>query len=144
MTSSKAWRSHDEVEPEVIATVAWYENERPELGFEFLSELRRTLGVLRAAPGISTKDPDAPAEARVRRRRLDRFPFAVIFAESETAQVRRGIAGSGRCVRGGARHAAPGAARAHRAAAARERDEQLVAARVAVSTHEPVGEDAAD
>ncbi len=43
--------------------------------------------LLRAAPGISTKDPDAPAEARVRRRKLDRFPFAVISAESETAYV---------------------------------------------------------
>ncbi len=39
MTSPKAWRIHDEVEPEVIATVAWYENERPDLGFDFLSEL---------------------------------------------------------------------------------------------------------
>jgi plasmid stabilization system protein ParE len=84
---TKPWRIHDEVEAEVAETVAWYENARPELGFDFLSELRRTLADLREWPGTGSPDPDAPREARVRRRRVGRFKHAVVYAESDTEYV---------------------------------------------------------
>src|SRR4051812_21286253 len=84
---TKRWRIHVEVLAEIRATVAWYDKQRPGLGREFLAELRHTTAQLRAAPNISTPDRTAPREACVRRRRVQRFPYAVVFAESSTEYV---------------------------------------------------------
>ena len=84
---TKRWRIHEETLAEVDATVGWYEKQRTALGIEFLAELRRTLAQLRAAPGVSTPDRAAPADAHVRRRRVRRFPYAIVFAETATEYV---------------------------------------------------------
>jgi toxin ParE1/3/4 len=81
---TKRWRVHEEAFAEIDATVAWYDGQRAGLGLEFMSELRSTLAEVRTAPAVSTVDPDAPADAHVRRRRLHRFPYAVVFAEGPT------------------------------------------------------------
>lgn len=81
---TKRWRIHEETLAEIDATVTWYEEQRTGLGLEFLSELRTTLGELREAPTASTREPASPG---VRRRRVHRFPYAVVFAESTTEYV---------------------------------------------------------
>jgi len=84
---TKRWRIHVEALAEIDATAAWYDAQRPGLDVEFLAELRSALAVLRAAPGVSAPDREAPEGANVRRRRLHRFPYAVVFAESATEYV---------------------------------------------------------
>jgi toxin ParE1/3/4 len=89
---TKRWRIHQETLAEIDATVAWYEEQRPGLGLEFLDELRSTLAVLREAPTtVSTPDPVAPSEALARRRRVGRFPYAVVFAEGAHEYVVIGV-----------------------------------------------------
>ena len=84
---TKRWRIHAETLAEIDATATWYDAQRAGLGLEFLAELRSTLAALRAAPGVSTADREAAGDAHVRRRRLHRFPYAVVFAESTTEYV---------------------------------------------------------
>ena len=83
---TKRWRIHEDTLAEIDATVSWYEEQRAGLGLEFLGELRTTLDELREAPTASTREPVSP-EAGVRRRRIHRFPYAVVFAESTTEYV---------------------------------------------------------
>lgn len=83
----KSWRIHDEAFTEIDATLIWYEAQREGLAAEFVVDLRATLRELRNAPTLSMADRSAPPEARVRRRRLRRFPFVVVFAESATEYV---------------------------------------------------------
>jgi len=78
---TKRWRIHEETLAEIDATVAWYDAQRAGLGLEFLSEVRGTPIELREAPGVSTPERSAPADAHVRRRRMHRFPYAIVFAE---------------------------------------------------------------
>ncbi|MBX3199601.1 MAG: hypothetical protein KF894_15810 [Labilithrix sp.] len=84
---TKRWRIHEETLAELDATVAWYDEQRAGLGLEFLTEVRRRLSELREAPNVSTADRSAPAEARVQRRRLRRFPYAIVFAETTSEYV---------------------------------------------------------
>ena len=84
---TKRWRIHEETLAEIDATAAWYDGQRVGLDLEFLVDLRDTLTSLRAAPGVSTPDREAPTEARVRRRRLHRFPYAIVFAKTTTDYV---------------------------------------------------------
>ena|SRR5258706_15913729 len=84
---TKRWRVHEETLAEIDATVAWYDAQRAGLGLEFFDDLRATVAELREAPAISTPDRTAPPDANVRRRRLRRFPYAIVFAESATEYV---------------------------------------------------------
>ena len=85
--TTKRWRIHEETLAEIDATAAWYDSQRAGLDLEFLAELRSTLATLRASPARSTPDREAPADAHVRRQRLHRFPYAVVFAETTTEYV---------------------------------------------------------
>jgi len=40
-----------------------------------------------AAPTVSTRDPLAPRRANVRRRRIGKFPYAIVFAEGPEEYV---------------------------------------------------------
>ena len=84
---TKRWRIHEETLAEIDVTAAWYDGQRAGLGTEFLAELRSALAALRAAPEVSTPDRRAPVDAHVRRRGVQRFPYAVVFAESATEYV---------------------------------------------------------
>jgi len=83
----KSWRIHEEAFTEIDASLAWYEEQREGLAGEFVADLRATLMELRNAPMLSMADRSAPPEARVRRRRLRRFPYVVVFADSATEYV---------------------------------------------------------
>lgn len=84
---TRRWRIHEEALAEIDATIAWYDEQRAGLGLEFLAELRRTLGELRAVPGASAHDRSGTADGVVRRRRMRAFPYAVIFSEVDDAYV---------------------------------------------------------
>ena len=84
---TKRWRIHEETLAEIDATVAWYDEQRAGLGLEFVAEVRHTLTELRAAPGVSTPARSVRAAAQVRRRRVRRFPYAIVFAEAANEYV---------------------------------------------------------
>jgi plasmid stabilization system protein ParE len=60
---------------DVEAAFAWYENERPGLGLEFLSELRAAYNRIAAGPFGYQE-----LRSGIRRALLRRFPYAVYFA----------------------------------------------------------------
>jgi len=84
---TKPWRIHAEAVAEIRATFEWYSAQRLALGREFLAELRHTTSQLRAAPTISTPDRTASPELKIRRRRVQRFPYAVVFMEATNEYV---------------------------------------------------------
>jgi toxin ParE1/3/4 len=84
---TKRWRIHDEALDEVEGTIDWYEEQRAALGLEFFAELRNTLATLREHPAVSTPDRSSLPDAPIRRRRLHRFPYAVVFVETDAEYV---------------------------------------------------------
>jgi plasmid stabilization system protein ParE len=67
--------SEPRVDLDVEAAFAWYENERPGLGLEFLDELRATYNRIADGP-LKYQD----LRSGIRRALLKRFPYAVYFA----------------------------------------------------------------
>jgi hypothetical protein len=67
---------------EISATIAWYNAQEAGLGSEFLDELRATFDELRASPAAAPRDGSASIEADLRRWRVRRFPYAVVFIET--------------------------------------------------------------
>lgn len=59
---------------DVEAAFAWYENERPGLGLEFLGELRAAYNRIAGGP-FGYRD----VRSGIRRALLKRFPYAVYF-----------------------------------------------------------------
>ncbi len=75
---------HPAAEAEHLESVAYFESKRPGLGASYLAEFEKTMGEVCESPQrypIERK-PD------VRRIRMDRFPYTVLYREaSETVQV---------------------------------------------------------
>ena len=79
-----SYQFHPEAEVEHLETVAYYETQQPGLGASYLAEFELALEQACEAPGRY------PIERRpdIRRMRLPRFPFTVLFRESGgTVQV---------------------------------------------------------
>ena len=75
---------HPAAEAEHLESVAYFESKRPGLGATYLAEFERAMNIVCEAPHRYPveKQPD------VRRVRMKRFPFAVMFRESSgTVQV---------------------------------------------------------
>ena len=70
------------VELEVEAAFEWYEHEQPELGFEFLAELRATYQRILDSP-LGYKH----LRAGMRRALARRFPYAIYYSIEEEAVV---------------------------------------------------------
>jgi hypothetical protein len=68
------------VEPEageeLFAAAAWYDDQRPGLGDEFLSAIDDVLGRVAVAP---LSYPQDRFDERARRALVARFPFAIVF-----------------------------------------------------------------
>jgi len=80
----------DEVAGEEFAeAAAWYEGERPGLGFEFIAEVDRTLDRIEQQERFVTAPVTRLAGGVVRREFVRRFPYVVLFLE--TADMRRVI-----------------------------------------------------
>jgi hypothetical protein len=80
----KPWRFHEEVPAEIERTARWYEGERSGLGTEFLTVLQEVVACLEDGSVVSSP---AREDRRARRVLLLRFPFAIVFVETEDAFV---------------------------------------------------------
>jgi plasmid stabilization system protein ParE len=69
-----AYVFHPEAEAELRDAALYYEDRRSGLGKAFLAEVRRTINLLLANPGIGTA-----LEGAIRRRALRRFPDNLIY-----------------------------------------------------------------
>ena len=69
---------HPAAEAEHLESVAYFESKRPGLGASYLAEFERTIDTACGAPHRYPveKQPD------VRRIRMKRFPFTILFRES--------------------------------------------------------------
>jgi hypothetical protein len=78
---------HPAAEAEYLEAVAYYESKRPGLGATYLTEFERVVEIICEAPHRNPveKCPD------VRRMRMKRFPFAVVYREH---RFRSGIGSS--------------------------------------------------
>jgi len=80
----KSIRIDAEAEDEISHAIDRYENEREGLGAEFLSEITTAMQTL-DAPGPECGHVIGLArELGVRRKLLARFPYAIVFVESDT------------------------------------------------------------
>jgi hypothetical protein len=61
-------------EAEYIESIAYYNEQRDELGLEFAIEVKRALNRIMQYPNAWT-----PLSANTRRCRLNRFPYAVLY-----------------------------------------------------------------
>jgi toxin ParE1/3/4 len=77
--SGKPWQAHPAVDDEVDAALAYYERQRVGLGLELLDELAATRRRLESSPYVGTIDRVRGYD--VRRSRLERFPYALVFTE---------------------------------------------------------------
>jgi len=81
----KPVRADPDVEEEIGAGVAWYEQQRTGLGREFFDEVRAAVLSL-TVPGPECRPAlGVPVELGVRRKLLRRFPYVVVFIEFPTA-----------------------------------------------------------
>jgi len=68
---------------ELRAAAAWYDLQRDGLGLELLAEVDSGVQRIRRAPLQFPRLETVPEEPHVRRLSLDRFPFALIYEESD-------------------------------------------------------------
>jgi len=78
---------HPEAAEELLEAAAWYDDERPGPGDEFLDEMTRWLDVIAEAPSTWPKWSDAPdIVPPIRKVLTDRFPYAIAY-QSESSCV---------------------------------------------------------
>ena len=81
---TKSVRIDAEAEEEIADAIDHYEREREELGAEFWDELRTAIRTLEAPGPECGPVIGLPRELGVRRKLLGRFPYAVVFVETDT------------------------------------------------------------
>ncbi len=69
----------DAARDELAAAVAWYDERRPGLGVDVLTEVQHTLELIERHPRVGTPVPHVPAELGTRRLALRRFPYSIIY-----------------------------------------------------------------
>jgi len=75
---------HPAAEAEYLEAVAYYELKRPGLGASFLAEFENAIDAVLAAPHRNPVEQPP----HVRRRRLKRFPYTILYrAVAESVQV---------------------------------------------------------
>lgn len=80
---SKPVRVEDAARNELRAVVAWYEDKQPGLGEEFFVEVERILQLIERHPGLGVSVPRVPIERGTRRLPLRRFPYTVVYRETD-------------------------------------------------------------
>jgi toxin ParE1/3/4 len=80
----KALRVDAEAEEEIAHAIGRYDREREGLGAEFWSELSEALDTLDAPGPECGPVIGLPPALGVRRKLLSRFPYAIVFVESDT------------------------------------------------------------
>jgi hypothetical protein len=69
----------EHAEAELEAAIAWYGEQRFELGEELYGEIEWVLGKLAEDRVVDSRAPDVPDRLRVCRVRLERFPYWVVY-----------------------------------------------------------------
>ncbi len=72
-------RFRHEAHDELYAHLDWYEEQEPGLGFDFLDTVEEAITEIAEHPNRWPTAPGVPARLGVRRRRLDRFPFEIVY-----------------------------------------------------------------
>ena len=80
---SKPWRLHEAADAEALDAARWYGQEREGLDDDFAYELRRALTSLQGDPTAAGREPATSKRPTVRRRRVSRFPYVILFVERE-------------------------------------------------------------
>lgn len=70
-------------EQELADAVVYYEEQRPELGLEYLEEVEHAVNLLRRYPETGSK-----VRGSVRRLILPRFPYSLLYRILENGQIR--------------------------------------------------------
>jgi plasmid stabilization system protein ParE len=83
-------RYHPAARAEVLDAVEWYEERRPMLGQDFLTEVRRAEAMIASRPAAWPRWPGVTAD--VRRFKLARFPYCVAFQETSEEIVMTAVA----------------------------------------------------
>jgi toxin ParE1/3/4 len=89
---SRAIRFEDEAEQEYRAAARWYDDQRAGLGTEFLDTVDATLAHIVRFPRAGVFVPRVPAELRVRRAPVKRFPYHIVYINLETETTIRVLA----------------------------------------------------
>ena len=82
---SKPLRTEEEAERELEEALRWYEEKRPGLGAEFLSAVDDALTQIRRLPNTGGRVPQVNPDLRVRRIPLKKFPYHVVYLETDDA-----------------------------------------------------------
>ena len=77
-------RFEDEAGAEYRLAGRWYEERREHLGIEFFDAVDATVDHIVAIPRAGGLVPRIPSELPVRRRAVARFPYHIIYLETET------------------------------------------------------------
>jgi toxin ParE1/3/4 len=70
-----------EATAELVEAALWYQAQRPGLESEFLDEVDRVLPLIESSPESFPRLLDMPADLVIRRARLPRFPYALVFMD---------------------------------------------------------------
>ena len=81
---TKSIRIDLEAEEEIAHAIDRYETEREGLGAEFWDELRAAIRTLEAPGPECGPVIGLPRELGVKRKLLERFPYSVVFVETDT------------------------------------------------------------
>jgi toxin ParE1/3/4 len=76
-------RFEEEAEAEYRAAARWYERRRAGLGAEFLDGVDATLSRIAQLPDAGAPVNGIPADLRVRRAPVPRFPYHAMYLESD-------------------------------------------------------------
>ena len=78
-------RFEDEADAEYRAAGRWYETRRIGLGLEFFDAVDAALELIARMPRAGAPVPRLPPDLPVRRAPVKRFPYLVVYLETETA-----------------------------------------------------------
>jgi plasmid stabilization system protein ParE len=80
----KPFRIEPEAADELDQAVWWYESRRPGLGQELLAAVDECLDLMARWPGAGSLVPGLPPDLVVRRAPVRRFPYHVVYLDTES------------------------------------------------------------
>jgi len=81
---SPSVRFEEEADDEYRAAARWYEKRQAGLGIEFLEAVDATLDQIVRFPRTGAPVPRAPTDLPIRRMSVDRFPYHVVYLQTES------------------------------------------------------------
>lgn len=73
------WRAHPAAHEELRESAHWYEAQEPGLGDRFTDEIAFGLASIRAWPEAATPYPGRHQTPAIRRKRIEGFPYGIIY-----------------------------------------------------------------